>query len=86
MASVLLFTIVVLRSIFISSTIFVATKWDRNIIRAKGVCYFSNNPDMSFLFEQAGVQKKLKEAGLWYATAPERRIDGSDAPGTGLAA
>ena len=53
---------------------FVATKWCRNIIRAKGVCYFSNNPDMSFLFEQAGVQKKLKEAGLWYATAPEEEL------------
>ena len=53
---------------------FVATKWGRNIIRAKGVCYFSNNPDMSFLFEQAGVQKKLKEAGLWYATAPEEEL------------
>ena len=53
---------------------FVATKWSRNIIRAKGVCYFSNNPDMSFLFEQAGVQKKLKEAGLWYATAPEEEL------------
>ena len=49
-------------------------KWGRNIIRAKGVCYFSNNPDMSFLFEQAGVQKKLKEAGLWYATAPEEEL------------
>ena len=53
---------------------FVATKWGRNIYRAKGVCYFSNNPDMSFLFEQAGVQKKLKEAGLWYATAPEEEL------------
>lgn len=53
---------------------FVATKWSRNIIRAKGVCYFSNNPDMSFLFEQAGVEKKLKEAGLWYATAPEEEL------------
>ena len=53
---------------------FVATKWGRNIIRAKGVCYFSNNPDMSFLFEQAGVQKELKEAGLWYATAPEEEL------------
>jgi len=53
---------------------FVAIKWSRNIIRAKGVCYFSNNPDMSFLFEQAGVQKKLKEAGLWYATAPEEEL------------
>ena len=35
---------------------------------------FSNNRDMSFLFEQAGVQKKLKEAGLWYATAPEEEL------------
>lgn len=53
---------------------FVATKWSRNIIRAKGVCYFKHNPDMSFLFEQAGVQKKLVEAGLWYATAPEDEL------------
>lgn len=53
---------------------FVATKWSRNIIRAKGVCYFSHNRDMSFLFEQAGVQKKLIEAGLWYATAPEEEL------------
>lgn len=53
---------------------FVATKWSKNIIRAKGVCYFKHNPDMSFLFEQAGVQKKLKEAGLWYATAPEEEL------------
>ena len=53
---------------------FVSTRWSRNIIRAKGVCYFSNNRDMSFLFEQAGVQKKLKEAGLWYATAPEEEL------------
>lgn len=53
---------------------FVATKWSRNIIRAKGVCYFSHNRDMSYLFEQAGVQKKLTEAGLWYATAPEEEL------------
>lgn len=53
---------------------FVATKWSRDIIRAKGVCYFSHNRDMSFLFEQAGVQKKLIEAGLWYATAPEEEL------------
>lgn len=53
---------------------FVHTQWDPHIIRTKGVCYFSNNPDMSFLFEQAGVQKRLKEAGLWYATAPEEDL------------
>lgn len=50
---------------------YVATKWPRSVIRAKGVCYFSHNRDMSFLFEQAGVQKKITEAGQWYATAPE---------------
>lgn len=43
----------------------------RSVIRAKGVCYFSHNRDMSFLFEQAGIQKKITEAGQWYATAPE---------------
>ena len=53
---------------------FVATKWPKNIIRTKGVCYFSHNRDMSFLFEQAGRQKQIKEAGLWYATAPEEEL------------
>jgi G3E family GTPase len=53
---------------------FVNTRWSKNIIRAKGVCYFSNNPDMSYLFEQAGRQMQLKEAGLWYATAPEEEL------------
>ncbi len=50
---------------------FVASKWPKEVIRCKGVCYFSNNPDMSYLFESAGRQKSLKEAGLWFATAPE---------------
>ncbi|WP_277233793.1 GTP-binding protein [Phocaeicola salanitronis] len=53
---------------------YIATKWPKNIIRTKGVCYFSHNRDMSYLFEQAGRQKQLKEAGLWYATAPEEDL------------
>lgn len=53
---------------------FIATRWPRNVIRTKGVCYFSHNRDMSYLFEQAGVQKQLTEAGLWYATAPEEDL------------
>jgi len=53
---------------------FVATKWPKSVIRAKGVCYFSQNTDMSYLFEQAGHQKKLSEAGQWYATAPEEEL------------
>ena len=53
---------------------FVATRWPKNVIRAKGVCYFSHNRDMSYLFEQAGTQKQLREAGQWYATAPEEDL------------
>ena len=53
---------------------FVASKWPKNVIRTKGVCYFSHNRDMSFLFEQAGRQKQIREAGLWYATAPEEDL------------
>ena len=50
---------------------FVARKWPSSIIRAKGICYFTDNTDMSYMFEQAGKQKMLREAGQWYATAPE---------------
>ena len=53
---------------------FVGKQWPANIIRAKGICYFSDQKDMSYLFEQAGVQKKLTEAGKWYATAPEEEL------------
>ena len=52
----------------------VATKWPRNIIRAKGLCYFSNDIDKCFLFEQAGKQKTLKDCGLWFATMEEEEL------------
>lgn len=53
---------------------FVGKKWPASIIRAKGICYFADQKDMSYLFEQAGVQKKLTEAGKWYVTAPEEEL------------
>ena len=53
---------------------FVGKYWPHGIIRAKGLCYFVNNPDMCFLFEQAGKQVSLKNAGLWYATMPEDEL------------
>lgn len=53
---------------------FISAKWPENVIRAKGLVYFSHNTDMSYIFEQAGVQKKLTEAGYWYATAPEEEL------------
>ncbi len=46
----------------------VATRWPSNIIRAKGLCYFSNDTDKCYLFEQAGRQKSIRDAGLWFAT------------------
>lgn len=54
---------------------FVNLHWPKNIIRSKGVIYFSHNRDMSLLFESAGVQMNLKEAGLWYATAPAEELE-----------
>ena len=54
---------------------FVTSRWPENVIRAKGICYFSDNPDMTYLFEQAGVQKKLTDAGLWFATAPQDELE-----------
>lgn len=54
---------------------FIARNWPRNVIRTKGVLYFSHNRDMSYLFEQAGRQKKLTEAGYWFATAPKEELE-----------
>ena len=53
---------------------FLSKKRPKSIIRAKGVCYFKEYRDMSYLYEQAGVQQKLTEAGLWYATAPQEDL------------
>lgn len=54
---------------------FVAKNWPPEIIRTKGVVYFKHDRDMSYLFEQAGTQKKLTRAGLWFATAPKEELD-----------
>ncbi|MDE6277611.1 MAG: GTP-binding protein [Muribaculaceae bacterium] len=53
---------------------FLCSKWPKSIIRTKGLVYFSNNREMSYLFEQAGVQKSLRESGYWFATAPQEQI------------
>ena len=53
---------------------FVSTQLPRNVIRAKGICYFNLNRDKCYLFEQAGSQKQLRETGLWYAAAPEEDL------------
>lgn len=50
---------------------YVNFKWRKNIIRCKGIIWFSDEQDMSYVFEQAGNQMQLGEAGLWIASAPE---------------
>lgn len=53
---------------------FVARKWPRDVVRAKGICYFADEPDMCYVFEQAGQQKTVKQAGQWLATMPADQL------------
>ena len=54
---------------------FVARRWPKSVIRAKGLCYFENEDKMCYLFEQAGKQFELKNCGQWYATMPEDELE-----------
>ena len=54
---------------------FVARKWPRDVVRAKGICYFADERDMCYVFEQAGRQKTVKQAGQWIATIPKEQLD-----------
>ena len=54
---------------------FVARLWPKNIIRAKGICWFKGEEDICYLFEQAGRQFSLKNCGQWYATMPQEQLD-----------
>lgn len=46
---------------------YIGKPWPKKIIRAKGITYFKDDKDMSYMFEQAGTLKDLTEAGLWLA-------------------
>ncbi len=54
---------------------FVARHWPLGIIRAKGICYFTDDTDLCYLFEQAGKQVSLKNIGQWYATMPKEELE-----------
>ena len=47
----------------------------KNVIRCKGLVWFKQDNEMSYLFEQAGKQLSLSEAGYWLATAPKEDLD-----------
>lgn len=53
---------------------FVARKWPKNVIRAKGICYFDDEKQTCYVFEQAGKQVSLRNAGQWYATMPKNQL------------
>ncbi len=53
---------------------FVAKKWPKGIIRTKGMCYFDSEFDTCYIFEQAGKQMGLRNAGMWYATMPDDQL------------
>ena len=52
----------------------VAKRWPTSVIRAKGLCYFADQRDNCYLFEQSGVQKAIKDAGLWFASMPKDQL------------
>ena len=54
---------------------FVGTNWPKGIIRTKGLCYFYDEQEMCYIFEQAGKQVKIAKAGQWYATMPKDELD-----------
>ncbi len=53
---------------------FVARRWPKTVIRAKGLCWFEDQPTLCYIFEQAGRQVQLQNAGQWYATMPAEEL------------
>ena len=53
---------------------FVSTKWPKGVVRAKGICWFRDEPETCYLFEQSGKQFNITNAGQWYATMPEDQL------------
>ena len=48
-----------------------AQNWPDEIIRCKGLAWFADDPNMAYVFEQAGHQIHLQENGLFVDSAPE---------------
>jgi G3E family GTPase len=51
-----------------------ANNLPRNIIRCKGLVWFKDEPEMSYIFEQAGKQVTLSDGGEWFWAMPEEEI------------
>lgn len=49
-----------------------ANKFPKTVIRCKGLLWFSNEPSIGYIFEQAGKQIQAFETGEWIASAPKQ--------------
>lgn len=49
--------------------------WPRNIIRSKGVVWFSDEEETAYVFETAGRQIQAGASGRWLAALPKRERD-----------
>ena len=51
---------------------FVFAKWPKEVIRAKGLFWVKEQPNIAFIFEQSGKQKTATDDGDWIAAFPEK--------------
>ena len=59
-------------------TDFVEQEWPDEVIRVKGPLWQTGEPDMCYMFEQAGHQLRLLENGLFRCSAIDPRLVGLD--------
>lgn len=51
---------------------FVLNRWPENVIRAKGLFWVKEEPEIAYVFEQSGKQKTARDDGNWIAAFPEK--------------
>ena len=51
---------------------FVFGNWPKEVIRAKGLFWVKEQPNIAFIFEQSGKQKTATDDGDWIAAFPEK--------------
>lgn len=52
-----------------------ANVWPKNIIRCKGLLWFSDEQEMAYVFETSGRQIQAGYSGQWIASAPKKEQD-----------
>ncbi|MBR0413840.1 MAG: GTP-binding protein [Clostridia bacterium] len=54
---------------------FVFAHWPKEVIRAKGLFWVKEQPNIAYIFEQSGKQKTATDDGDWIAAFPEKERD-----------